>query len=171
MSKDKKLVGASAKIEAARQLKESGFFDRERRRNSGGRDFGGQTYPSQTIPVTIIFGLGVIIALLISWNDTNPLAGLHITGIPLFDDFVTSDKPYGFMADPDYNKIITLFIRGAIFFVLAGIIPAIAFFFERTLFHKKVPPLLLCWAATLIVFGVYLFVPLNSLIPASLLKH
>jgi hypothetical protein len=172
MAKEKPPVGASAKMEAARKLKESGFFDRERRGGGGARNFGGEhSYPSQLIPVTIIFVIGVLIALFISWSDANPLAGLHITGIPLFDNFMTSSTPTAFTADPDVSKVLTLMLRGLAFFILAGIAPAIAFVLERTAFHKKVPPLLLCWGAILVTAGLCLFVPLSSILPASFKIH
>jgi len=171
MTKDKKPpVGASAKMEAARKLKESGFFDRERRHGGGGgsRNFSGeQSYPSQTIPITIVFVIAVIIALVLSWGE-NPLAGLHITGIPSFDDFLTAST---FTGDADMNKVLTLMGRGGVFFILAGIAPAIAIVLERTVLHRKVSPLVLCWGAILFCAALYLFVPLSSVLPASFKIH
>jgi len=159
-SKSKIPAGARDKIEQAKKMKDQGYF--ADRRSEGGGDV---RYPSQTVPVAIIFALSVILGFLLTGNSSNPLTGMHITGLPNVDSFITGSDITSFTSDPDQNKVITIFLRGGAFFALAGLVPLIAFVFERLFFHKRILPLVICWAVTLILMIMYLFVPANSIGP------
>jgi hypothetical protein len=152
--------GAKGKLDLAKKMRESGHYNDD---NGGG---GGDTrYPSQTVAITLIFALAVILGFLLTGGSSNPLAGTHFTGISSVDNFITGSDIATFTADPDQNKVLTIFGRGAAFFVLAGIIPLISLVLERLFFRQKVMPLVVCWGVTLVLMIMYLFVPADSIGP------
>ena len=152
--------GAREKIETARQMQKKGYFE------SGSHGCGGETrYPSQTFPVTLIFAFAVILAFLLTGGTSNPLAGMHFTGINSIDSFITGTDIRAFTADPDQNKVLTIMGRGLAFFALAGLVPFIAFVLQQLFFKRTVMPLVLCWGVFLILIILYLFVPAKDVIP------
>jgi len=146
------------KVELAKQMRDAGQL----KSNFGN---GEVRYPSQTVAVTLIFALSVILAFLLTDSKSNPLSGIHFTGIPGVDNFITGTDIAHFTDDPDNNKVLTIMGRGAVFFALAGFVPFISFVLERLLFHKRVMPLVICWGVTLLIFVLYIFVPINSIVP------
>jgi hypothetical protein len=144
-------VGASEKIEIARRMHASG------RHNVNQAHGGDGSYPSQTIPVTIVFVLSVIIAAILGeGGGNNPFSGMHLTNIPSVDSFVTGSNVAVFTGDADQDKVLTIMGRGAAFFVLAGIIPLVSFVLEYLLFRKKVMPIIICWGVTVLAMMFYL---------------
>lgn len=144
-------TGAREKIEAARQLHASGRFNTSK---SGGGDI---NYPSQTIPITIVFVVATIIsAILTEGGSSNPLSGMHLTNIPSVDSFLTGSNMATFTGDADEDKVLTIMGRGGAFFILAGIVPFISMLLERTLFRRTVMPLILCWGVTTFLMLLYL---------------
>jgi hypothetical protein len=146
-------VGASEKIEIARQMRAAGRFNV----NQAGGGGGDVRYPSQTIPITIIFVIATILAaVLTEGGGSNPLSGMHLTGIAPVDSFVTGSDLTSFTGDADQDKVLTIMGRGMAFFILAGIVPFITFVLERFFFRKTVMPLVLCWAVSTVVLLLYL---------------
>jgi len=144
-------TGATEKIEIARRMREAGRF---KTNQSGGGDV---SYPSQTIPLTIVFVIATILAaILVEGGSSNHLSGLHLTNIPSIDSFVTGADIVSFTSDPDQNKVITIMGRGAAFFILAGIVPLVSFVLEHLFFRKKVMPLIVCWGVTVVMMLFYL---------------
>jgi hypothetical protein len=152
-------TGARAKIELAKQMRAAGRYNVNQQ---GGGD---TRYPSQTIAITLIFALAVILAFLLTGGSSNPLSGMHLTGISSVDSFVTGSDIPTFTGDPDQDRVITIMGRGLAFFALAGFVPLIAWALEHLFFNKIVMPLVLCWGVIVVMIMLYLFVPADSIAP------
>ncbi len=127
---------------------------------------GGETrYPSQTIAITIIYVLATVLAMRLTDNKSNPLSGMHFTGISSFDNFVTGGDIAHFTGDPDEDRLFTIMGRGLAFFALAGFVPFITLVLEKLLFSKRVMPLVLCWGVTVVLMLIYLFMPSDGIAP------
>lgn len=153
-------TGAREKIEAARKLREAGRYNINM--SSGGDDI---RYPSQMIPVAVVYGLATILAMLLTDSASSPLSGLHLTGVSSIDHFVTSTDIATITGDRDEDRLFTVLGRGAAFFVLTGLVPGIAYVIERFFFYKRVMPLIICWGVIVAVMLSYLFIPLDQIIP------
>jgi hypothetical protein len=149
----KDLSGARAKIEAAQKMKKSGYFDGERRR-SGGGDI---KYPSQTIAITLVFGVGVVLSAFLTGNSTSPFAGMHFTGIAAIDNFITGSGITAFTGNPDEDKVMTIFARGGIFAAVAGVVPFITAVLERLLLRRYVMPHIITWGVIMTLMLLYFF--------------
>ena len=154
-------AGAREKIAMAKEMKKKGFYNSEQRRGGGGPT----QYPSQTIAISLIFSLAVIIAFILTGGTSNPLSGMHPTGINTVDSFVTGSDIHAFTGDPDQDKVLTIMGRGLAFFALAGVVPLIALMLEKTLFRARVMPLVICWGVTVGLMVVYLCIPDNTVGP------
>jgi hypothetical protein len=144
-------TGATEKIEIARRMREAGRF---KTNQAGG---GNVDYPSQTIPITIVFVIATLLAtILTEGGSNNPLSGMHLTNIPSVDSLVTGSNMATFTGDADQDKVLTIMGRGAAFFVLAGIVPLVSFVLERLFFRKKVTPFIICWGVTVVMMLLYL---------------
>ncbi|MBU6474670.1 MAG: hypothetical protein KGL10_00235 [Alphaproteobacteria bacterium] len=147
-------AGAQEKIENARRMREAGHFNVD----IHGKNIGSDTpYPSQTIPVTLIYAVAIIISMIVSDNGANPLSGMHLTGIHDIDNFVTGTGNTAFTGDPNEDHLISIFARGTAFFLLAGAAPLAAALLEHLLFKKRVMPLILCWGVIITAMLFYFF--------------
>jgi hypothetical protein len=145
-------VGATEKIEVARQMRAAGRYNINK--SGGGGD---ASYPSQTIPITIVFVIATILAaILTEGGSNNPLSGIHLTNIPSVDSLVTGSDMATFTGDADQDKVLTIMGRGLAFFVLAGIVPLVSFVLEHIFLRKKVMPLIISWGVTVIIMMLYL---------------
>ncbi len=140
-NKKKQPAGASEKVENARRMIKEGYFDVNAPSKGGGK----ASYPSQTIPVAAIYFIAIVISIVISSNNANPLSGLHITGIPALDSFITGTNTLGVTGNPQEDNLISIFAPGTALFFLAGFAPIIAALLERLLLKYKVMPLIICW--------------------------
>jgi hypothetical protein len=148
-------TGAREKIEMARQMKAAGKFDIGT--NMGGS--GDINYPSQAIPVTIIYVLATGIAMYLTDKGSNPLTGLNITGNSMVDNLVSGGGVVTFTGVADNDRLYTILGRGFAFFLLSGLVPLLGFLFEQVFFRRKVTPFVVCWGVFLLLMLVYLFLP------------
>lgn len=155
-------TGAKEKIALAKKMRDSGHYNINLS-NSGGD--GNIRYPSQTIPLTIIYCTATILAMLLTDGSNNPLAGLNLTGVSSIDHFVGGTDIASFTSDADQNRVLTIMGRGMAFFLIAGIVPAVAFVLEKFLFYKRVTPFLICWGVIITALLVQFCIPLNTIIP------
>ena len=153
-------AGARDKIAMAREMKKKGFYDSEQKRGGGTTQ-----YPSQTIAISLIISLAVIIAFILTGGTSSPLSGMHPTGINNIDSFVTGSDIHAFTGDPDQDKVLTIMGRGLALFALAGIVPLISLMLEKTLLRARVMPHVICWGVTVALMIVYLCIPDNTVGP------
>jgi hypothetical protein len=147
-------VGALDKFAVAQKMREDA--QAEMLRKTGGI----QELPSQTIPVTIVFVLSVVFALLLTDGGSNPFTGWHPTGIYTIDNILTGKDIASIAGDKDIDHLIVILIRGVAIFFMAGIVPLFSFIFLR-LGGKNVTPLVACWGVSIVLPIVVFF-----LIPA-----
>jgi hypothetical protein len=151
LGKDDAPIGARAKIEQAKKMQASGRFNINQ---SGG---GSTHYPSQTVPITLIYVLATLLSMMFTEGKSNPFSGMHITGYPLIDNFVTGNDIHRFTGDPDMDKAFTIMVRGLSFFVVAGIVPLLGFLAEKFFMKGKVQPFVICWGVITIIMMFYFF--------------
>lgn len=152
-------TGAREKIESAKKMYATGRY---KTNEKGGGD---TRYPSQTIAITIIFGLSVVLAFLINYNNSSPFSGMHLTGITSVDSFITGSDITSFTGDPDEDRLFTIMGRGAVFFVIAGFIPFLSFVLDRLFFNKRVMPVVVFWGLSMVMLIFYLFIPADGIMP------
>lgn len=149
--KDEAPLGAKDKIAAAKRLREQGYFDT--------RSVGGPPgYPSQTAAVALVYVLATALAMLLTDAKVNPLEGLPHTGWRLFDSLALGKDIPAVTGDSAHDRLVAILARGFVFFLAAGIIPALAALAEKLVLYKRVKPLIICWgliaAVPLVVYLV-----------------
>jgi hypothetical protein len=159
LGKTKIPTGAREKIESAKRMRAEGRYKTNETGNGDTR------YPSQTIPITIIFVLAVILSFIINLNNASPFTGMHITGIPSVDNFITGADVTAFTGDADEDKVFTLMGRGAVFFALTGFIPLLSFVLDRLIFNRRVMPVVVFWGVSMVMVIFYLFIPADGIMP------
>ncbi len=151
-------TGAREKVEIAKQMRAAGRYNVNQVGGSGDT-----YYPSQVIAVTIIYALATIISMFLSDSNSNPLSGMHLTGSPVVDQFITGTNIEPFTGNEDEDRLFTILGRGMAFFIVGGIVPGIAFVAERLGLRKRVIPLVICWGVIITLMLLYLCVPEGGL--------
>jgi hypothetical protein len=157
-------TGAKEKIELARQMKAAGKFNIGTNMGGGGDVH----YPSQLIPITIVYVLATAMAMVLTDKGSNPLSGLNLTGNSTIDGLVSGTGNLTFTGDPDEDRLFTILGRGLAFFALTGLVPMFGLIFERLLFRRKVTPFVICWGVFVLLLLICLFLPPGGI--TSLLK-
>jgi hypothetical protein len=153
--KDKVPVGAKEKIAAAQRIREA---------NRATMLQGGKARQySQTIPVTIIFVLAVAIAMFVT-DDGGMLAGWRPTGIHTFDRILTGSEIPFITGDREMDRLVVVLIRGAAFFVAAGLIPLLALVLVK-ITTGRINSLVACWILIVAAPGL-LYLWKDLLLPA-----
>lgn len=150
-------VGAAEKLAMAQKLRET---IRAGALAGGGK---AKTY-SQTTPVTIIFVLAVVIAMLMTDGSNSLLAGWHPTGLSSLDRLLTGSEIPHMTGDGDMDRLAVIFIRGGALFLFTGLFPLAALMTLR-LSGGRLNPLIACWLM-LVILPVALYFSKDILLPA-----
>jgi hypothetical protein len=131
-------VGAKAKVQAAQDLRRQGGDDVKSGHKGKGQD--------DTVPVVIaIYGLACALSLLLMQFTWPQGPSFHLPD-PVLDRMVLKMPPPPMVGDKDMDVIAAMFMRGLVFFFLAGITPGltklIALVFRR---GKKNAPIWMFW--------------------------
>ena len=143
------LVGASIKMQTVARMRQQ-----ERAQKEGDVDYEGQHY-EQTIPFTIGFVIAVIIALIAMEGGSIDLSGYSLTGVRSVDGFIFGSDIYAFFGQADIDKVLTLFIRGFSYCMIAAIIPAMGVGIVSLGNKGQVNPFTACWCALLAMPLIY----------------
>jgi len=155
--KDTKLVGAQDKLALARQIKKTSKANLQCSNNQT------QT-ASQTIPISIIFSVAVLLALFMIDGGGTALFGGHPTGIYKLDVLLTGSSIPSLIGDADLNRVIVIFIRGFAYFLLTGLAPFIAFLLISLIGKNRLNPFVACWLVICVMSSFYM--SMNTLLPA-----
>ncbi|MCK5555806.1 MAG: hypothetical protein KAI76_06185 [Alphaproteobacteria bacterium] len=155
--KDTKLVGAQDKLALARQIKESFKTNIQLRNNAT------QT-TSQTVPVMVIFMIAVGLAFFMTDGGGSALFGGHPTGIYKLDLLLVGSSIPNLIGDADINRVVVIFIRGFVYFLLTGLAPFIAFLFINLIGKNRVNSFVACWLV--ICITSFLYMSMHDLLPA-----
>lgn len=140
-------VGASAKLQRARELNAMGMLNLK-----PGTGFGGA---SERMYSTLLI---IFLAGLTSWRlSEGPLktAGLK-SGVPVIDEMVLAPAPV-YMGDVQMDWGIAIAIRAVLLLLVAGIIPALSWMWAEILDRPLMSPYRVVWAMTLVVAVIALF--------------
>ena len=155
--KKAKFVGAQDKLALAKQIKEYSKANIQFRNNET------QT-ASQMVPVSIIFSVAVLLALFITDGRGAALFGGHPTGIYKLDLLLVGPSIPNLIGDTDINRVVVIFIRGFVYFLLTGLAPFIAFLFISLIGKNRVNSFVACWLVICIISSFYM--SMNTLLPA-----
>jgi len=147
--KEEELVGASIKMQTALKMRQQ-----ERAKKEGDTDYAGQHY-SQTVPFTAGFVLSVLIALIAMEGGPLDFSGLTLTGIRSIDSFIFGSDIFSFFGQADVDKVLTLFLRGFSYCMIAAIIPAFASGIVALGNRGQVNPITACWCALMATPLIY----------------
>jgi hypothetical protein len=150
-------TGAIDKIAMAKRMREA---TRDEMQFRGGKP----PTRSQTIPVAIVFAISVILSLLMTDGGSNPLSGLHPTGIYFIDHLLTGTDIPPLTGDADMDRLAAILLRGGAFFLMTGFIPFLAFVAVRMSGKGGLSPLVACWGAGILCMLVFMFLPLGDLV-------
>lgn len=151
-------VGAKDKLAIAKQMREAGRY------NINQQGSGSFKYPSQAAIVAVIYVLSTVLAMLLTDAKSNPFASLNLTGNHAIDQFIGGTDIHSFTGNADEDRLFTILGRGAVFFIISGLVPLISFALEKVFLYKRVQPLLICWGVIITALLLNLAVPLGDII-------
>lgn len=142
--KPKRLIGAREKREQAKKYA-SNFQVQSKRE--------GQE-PGMLFPVLIIFSLSVILAYFLSEGTLK--AGIGFTsGDEVFDRiFLGAEYPV-LMGDPAIDKVLSIFLRGALICGMAGFLPFVTYLWQHMIDHVRINLYYAFWGTTVGVALLY----------------
>lgn len=147
---NEELIGASVKMQTVERMRQQ-----ERAMKEGDVDYEGQHY-DQTIPFTIGFVISVIIALIAMESNVLDFSGYSLTGIRSIDDFIFGSDVANFFGQADIDKVLTLFIRGFSYSMIAAFIPALGMGIVSLGNRGQINPFTACWCALLVTPLLYI---------------
>jgi hypothetical protein len=110
-------VGAREKIRVAREMAAAGGNEVRAGQRGKGQD--------DTVPVMVaIYGIACAFSLMLmqfTWPKGPPF---HLAD-PALDRLLLQMPPPSFVGDKDMNLLVAMFIRGFVFFLLAGVTPGL----------------------------------------------
>lgn len=137
-----KSIGANAKREIAQQIRKTtqqGLFQQPDRMNS------------QLVPISIVFGIAVVLSFLMVEGSLIDTTGWSPTGIYRIDRFLVGREIRDITDSAEMNLLITVFGRSIIFFLLAGLIPVMASIAVQIAGKAKLSFFSASWGATLLI--------------------
>lgn len=146
-TKGNRSVGASAKLQRARELNAMGMLNLK-----PGTGFGGA---SERIYSTLLI---ILLAGLTSWRlSEGPLKTASLkSGVPVIDEMVLAPAPV-YMGDAQMDWGIAIAIRAVLLLLAAGLIPALSWMWAEILDRPLMSPYRVVWAMTLVVAVIALF--------------
>jgi hypothetical protein len=146
------IVGAAAKREKAAALMSGVDPNAIKSRREGGKE--------GILPYVIaIWGMAVMLGLLLGMNYLPKNGAPFHLPDPLLDSWLLGARPPAVSGDKDMNLLIAAMARGTAMFVLAGIVPGLAWLWARMTRKDKPPMMTDFWLALL------------ALLAAGLLLH
>lgn len=143
--KNRPLVGAKLKREQAMKFKPN--FQVESKREGKER--------SPIIPLAVIWGIAVILALILTEGPLKT-AGLNFhSGNARFDGIFFGPGIASFTGNPESDRGIVIFLRGTLIFLLAGILPALTWLWQKLLDRAQMNVYLAFWGTTITVVLLY----------------
>lgn len=147
-SKKPEIIGAKNKIAVARQMRDRAMAEMQAK----GAEMKKQ---SQAVPVTVVYCLAVVFAMLVTDSGSNPFASLHPTGFSDIDRLLTGSGIPVIMGDRELDRLIVVLFRGFAFFLAGGFIPFLAFVVLRISDRARINPLVMCWGMLILVPMAY----------------
>lgn len=150
------VVGAKEKIRKAQMLKQGRNVMEVTSKREGKES-------SQLVPITIVYGISVIFALILTQGPLQSGAGIS-SGNPALDKALFGPGYPVFTGAVDTDMMIAVFIRGTAIFLVGGIIPFFTRFWQVFLDRARMNVYVGFWGVS-VSLGLIYYLVKDSLIP------
>ncbi len=137
--KNNRLVGAKEKHEKSLKFKPGNFTVKSKREGKN---------PSPIIPLAVIYGIAVILAMFLTEGPFKEGVGLR-TGNGTFDSTFFGPGIPSFTGTPDTDRGIAVFLRGTLLFLLGGFLPLCTYLWQKLVDNARMNVYMGFWGVTL----------------------